>query len=204
MKRRNDLVAGPRDKAVQAIKEDRKADAMMHVSELYEDFRPIHDRYVESINSLLTFISKRLGEEAVEEAARCYVEQTATSIFSRMKAMNHEQLVGTLVNLHRKHYSDFYVEENDDRTIITISGCNVGARLLQAGIAQREGGLTSRGWDWSFNRAGVPYYCVHAHIFNELFKKLELPVEVQWGKQYDDEGNPTGETCRYIIQKTAS
>jgi hypothetical protein len=122
-------------------------------------------------------------------------------MFAKMKALNHEQLVNAFVGLHRKHYNGFYVEEYDDKTVLTIADCNVGAKLLKDGIAQKTGGRTKKARQWSFNRAGVPYYCIHAHVFNGLFKKFGLPIEVEWGKQYDDEGKPTGEPCRYIVYK---
>jgi len=201
IKKRDELLQGPREKAIEALNQNAKAQTLKYINELYEEFRPIHDRYVESINSLLTFVSQRLGEKAVAEAARYYVEQTTTDMFTRMKTLNHEQLVRAFADLHRKHYSRFYVEENSDKTVITVAECNVGARLLKDGVAQREGGLTKKAWDWSFNRTGVPYYCIHAHVFNGLFQRLGVPVVVEWGKQYDDEGKATDEPCRYIIRK---
>ncbi len=205
MKRRDDLLQGPKEKAVEALNQDEKTEALKYIHELYEEFRPLHDRYVEIVNSLLTFIGKKLGEEAVAEATQYYVGQTATSMFTRMKTLNHEQLVSALVDLHRKHYNGFYVEENDEKTVITVLECNVGARLLKDRIVtQQEGGLTKKAWHWSFNRAGVPYYCIHAHVFNNIFKRLGVPVVVEWGKQYDDKGKTTGEPCRYIIRKTVS
>ena len=205
MKRRDDLLQGPKEKAVEALNQDNKTEALKYIHELYEEFRPLHDRYVEIVNSLLTFIGKKFGEEAVVEATQYYVEQTATSMFTRMKTLNHEQLVSAFVNLHRKHYNGFYVEEDDEKTVITITECNVGARLLKDGIvAQQEGGLTKEAWHWSFNRTGVPYYCIHGYVFNNIFKRLGVPVVVEWGKQYDDKGKATGEPCRYTIRKTVS
>ena len=205
MERRDDLLQGPKEKAVEALNQDNKTEALKYIHELYEEFRPLHDRYVEIVNSLLTFIGKKLGEEAVVEATQYYVEQTATSMFTRMKTLNHEQVVSAFVNLHRKHYNGFYVEEDDEKTVITIPECNVGARLLKDGIvAQQEGGLTKKAWHWSFNRTGVPYYCIHGYVFNNIFKRLGVPVVVEWGKQYDDKGKATGEPCRYTIRKTVS
>ena len=202
MKKRDDLLQGPKEKAIEALDRNDKKQTLQYINELYEEFRPIHDRYVESINSLLTFVSQRLGEEAVADAAWHYVEQTTSAMFARMKAFDHEQLIKTLAGLHRKHYSRFYVEEDSDKTVITVAECNVGARLLKDGTAQREGGLTKKAWDWSFNCAGVPYYCIHAHVFNNLFQRLGVPIEVEWGRQYDDDGKATGEPCRYVIRKT--
>lgn len=201
MKRRDELLQGPKEKAVEAIKQGKKEEALKYLNEAYEEFRPIHDRYVDSINSLLTFAREKLGEEAVAEAAQYYVEETVTPIFNKMKTMNHEQLVSALAGLHRKHYSGFHVEEYDDKTVITLTECNVGARLLKDGVAQRTGGRTQKAYQWSFDRAGVPYYCIHAHVFNNLFKKMGIPIVVDWGKQYDDAGKPTGEPCHYTIYK---
>lgn len=47
MKRRDDLLQGPKDKAIEAIKKGNKEEAIRCAQELYEDFYPLHGRYGE-------------------------------------------------------------------------------------------------------------------------------------------------------------
>ena len=69
--------------------------------------------------------------------------------------------------------------------------------------AQKEG-ITKKAWHWSFNREKFPYYCVHAFPLTNIFKEAGVPIEIQWGKQFDDEGKPIDEPCKYVIYKQKS
>ncbi|UCB49489.1 MAG: hypothetical protein JSW56_00870 [Deltaproteobacteria bacterium] len=68
-------------------------------------------------------------------------------------------------------------------------------------MAKRQNPITKKAYPWSFNRIGFPYYCAHATFFNELWKDLGITAQLQWGRQYDDQGNKIDEPCKYIIYK---
>ncbi len=68
-------------------------------------------------------------------------------------------------------------------------------------MAKRQNAITKKAYPWSFNRIGFPYYCAHATFFNELWKDLGITAQLQWGRQYDDQGNKIDEPCKYIIYK---
>ncbi|OYT54614.1 MAG: hypothetical protein B6U77_02560 [Candidatus Hecatellales archaeon ex4484_218] len=204
MKRRDDLLVTLKDKVVEAIKAGKKDEAITLVQELYEKFKPLHDRYCDWINLLFVYIAKKLGEEAVKDATEMLVTKIYPPMFEQLKKLSYEQLVNAVVELHKAHYSKFYVVEDEEKTVIVVTGCNSGGgRILRDGLPQlpRKEGLTKKAWPWSFNKEGFPYYCVHAYFFNKLFKQLGLNIEVQWGKMYDEKGNPIDESCKYVIYK---
>lgn len=85
-------------------------------------------------------------------------------------------------------YSEFYVEEDDEKFVMAMAGCNSGDTLIRDDIAKkRQNALTKKAYPWWFNRVGIPYYRIHAAIINEIFKELGLSIKLQWGEQYDDQ-----------------
>lgn len=207
MKRRNDLLKGPKEKAIEAVKKGEREEAIRWINELYEDFHPLHDRYSEWCASLLTFIGKNLGEETVLKATQQLMSEIYTERFNQLKSLDHESLVKAFVRMHRSHYSQFHVEEYEEKTIITINGCGCGGRMMKEGKYDNTDrhpvmwGTTKKGYPWSFNKQGMPYYCIHSYVMNDIFRKVGIPIETKYGFQYDREGNPVDDPCTYTIYK---
>jgi hypothetical protein len=82
VKRRDDLVMGPKEKALAALNAGNIDETLKQIDALHKQFKPLHDRYCEWINYLLTFIAERVGEEAVEEA----MEGTFKAVYGKMFA----------------------------------------------------------------------------------------------------------------------
>jgi hypothetical protein len=101
----------------------------------------------------------------------------------------------------RAHYSEFHVEEDDAKFVVAVTACGAGGRLIKDGIAQRQGAITKNARPWSFNRIGFPYYCAHAYFLNEMFRSLDIGIEIEYGRQYDNQGSKINEPCRYIVYK---
>jgi len=112
-----------------------------------------------------------------------------------------EQRVEAICNSMRAHYSEFHVEEDDEKFVVAIMGCGAGGRLIREGIAKQQNAITKKAYPWSFNRVGFPYYCVHAYFLNELFKELGIKIKIEYGRQYDDKGKKIDEPCKYIVYK---
>ncbi|MBP1724331.1 MAG: hypothetical protein H6Q44_2036, partial [Deltaproteobacteria bacterium] len=93
MKRRDDLLKGPKEKALEAVRKGDKEGARRQIQELYEDFHPLHDRYSEWCSSLLTFIGEHLGEEAVLKATQRLMDEIYTERFNQLKNLDHPGLV---------------------------------------------------------------------------------------------------------------
>jgi hypothetical protein len=200
MRRRDNFTIGPKEKLIEAIRSGKTEEALKHVDELYEMFRGMHDGFVNTISLMHGKLAEVNGEEWLEKFTRDRLSRWR-SIFQTMKNMSPEERVKVTCDIHRPMYSDFHVEEDDEKLAVVITGCNNGGRLIRDGIAKQQNALTKKAYPWCFNKEGVPYYCIHAAIFDEIFKELGLKIEVQWGKQYDDEGKQVDEPCKYVIYK---
>jgi len=200
MRRRDNFTIGPKEKLIGAIKSGKTEEALRYADELYEMFRGMHDGFVNTISLIHGKLAEVNGEEWLEKFTRDRLSRWR-SIFGAMKTMSPEERVKMICDIHRPMYSEFHVEEDDEKFFVVITGCNNGGRLIRDGIGKQQDAVTKKAYLWCFNKVGVPYYCIHAAIFDEIFKELGLKIEVQWGKQYDDEGKQVDEPCKYVIYK---
>lgn len=200
MKRREDFNIGPKEKLIKAIKSGETEKALNYTDELYEMFRGMHDGFINTISLMHGKLAEAYGEEWLEGFTRKRMARWR-STFQLLKEMDPEKRVERICEIHRPMYSEFHVEEDEEKFVVVITGCNNGGRLIRDGIAKQQNALTLKAYPWCFNRVGIPYYCIHAAIFNEIFKELGLDIEVQWGRQYDEQGKPVDEPCKYIISK---
>lgn len=201
MRRRDEFLIGPKEKVIEAIKSGKTEEALRCVNDLYEMFRGMHDAFVNAISLMYAKIAEANGEEWIEEFTRTRIFSVWRPIFQTMKNMSPEQRVNMICDIHRPMYSKFYVEEDDEKFVVVVTNCNNGGRLIRDGIAKQQNALTKKAYTWCFNKVGVPYYCIHAAIFNEIFNELGLNVEMEWGKQYDEQGKQIDEPCKYLIYK---
>ncbi len=200
MARKDNFTIGPKEKLIAAIKSGKTEEALRYADELYEMFRGMHDGFVNTISLMHGKLAEAKGEEWLEGFTRDRLSRWR-SIFGTMKTMSPEERVDMICDIHRPMYSEFHVEEDDDKFVVVITGCNNGGRLIRDGIAKQQNALTKKAYAWCFNKIGVPYYCIHAAIFHEIFRELGLNIELQWGKQYDDQGKQINEPCKYVIYK---
>ena len=201
IKRRDDLLVGPKERAIAAIEAGDKEAAKKYVEELSTEGQPLHDRYVEWIQFLLSFIAERLGEETVEEALRGIVTEIYKDRWvSQFKEMSPEDIARMWCRINKSHYSDILVEEDEEKFIFTLSYCASGGKIQQIGKA--SGRRTKKAYPWSFNEAGVSFYCCHESVFNKMFKELGFKnMHFEYHNQFEDDGTPTGHPCRFYIYK---
>jgi len=209
MKRRDDLNKHPLDKTLEAIEAGKKDEAKAYARQIWEEGRPLHDLYGDFIASLLTFIAKKLGEEAVEEALRYSAEELWKPVIMSMKDKGVASLVDVIASFQRAHGYDFYCEEDDEKFVFISKYCPSGGRMIKEGKNDTSDrhpfnlGTTKKPYAWSFNKAGISYYCCHTCLWMDI-----LPREWGWdifksqfGRQFDDKGNPVNEPCKTIIYK---
>ncbi len=201
MKRRDDFLIGPKERLIEAIKSEETEEALRCVKDLYEMFRGMHDGFVNAISLMHAKLAEANGEEWLDGFTRARIYPAWRPIFLAMKDMAPEQRVHAICAIHRPMYSEFHVEEDDEKFVVAVTGCNNGGRLIRDGMAKQQNALTKKAYPWCFNKEGVPYYCIHASVFNEIFKELDLSIQLQWGRQYDDRGNQIDEPCKYVILK---
>ena len=202
MKSRDDFLIGPKEKAEEAIKKGNKEDALKYLNEVYEQFHRLHDSYGTTQDFFMGALAEIKGEEWLMELDRKRVYENFYEMFKPLRDKTPEDRAKAICGNMRAHYTEFHVEEDDEKFTVAATGCNAGGRLLRDGIAVRNNTVTKKAYPWSYNRTGFPYYCIHSFFFNEIFKELGLNMEIQWGKQYDDKGNKIDEPCRYVIYKS--
>jgi hypothetical protein len=201
MARRDDFLIGPKEKAVEAIKAGKTEEALAYLNEVYEQFHALHDAYTNDISLLEGTLAEMQGDKWYEAFERKKVVELLGPKYERYKGMSAEQKVAAICNSMRAHFSEFHVEEDDEKFVVAMTGCNAGGRLVRDGIAKRQGAITKKAYPWSFNRVSFPYYCAHAYFLNELFKELGIKVKIDYGRQYDDQGKKINEPCKYYVYK---
>jgi len=198
LKRRDDLLIGPKEKAIAAVKAGKKEEALAHIEELGQIFRPLHDRYGNWIEYLLDMIAERVGEDAVEEALRGIGIEVYGPWLPLFKTTTSEELTRFFAMAHKVHNSTFHIEEDDEKFTLVIPYCGSGGRIQKEGKAK----TTSKPYPWSFNQEGINYYCCHCPVHVELYKEYGCKrIEVQLDKQVDKDGKPIIASCKYIIYK---
>jgi hypothetical protein len=197
--RRDDLLMGPKERAIQAVEAGRTEDAIKYIKELHEDFKPLQDKFGEWIQSLLAFISTKIGEDAVEEALHKTFLDVYKERYEPKRKMTPEELVKVQARVLRLHYNDFYVEEDDEKFVLVMSFCGSGGRIQKLTKAD---GKTKKAYPWSFNQKGLNYFCCHCKVFELGAKVFGLDMlHVEHTPLFDENGNPTGKTCRQTIYK---
>jgi len=201
MARRDEFLIGPKEKAVEAIRAGKIQEALGYLNDVNEQFHKLHDAYSNHLSLLLGTLAETQGDKWYEAFDRKTVFEMFRAKYERWRDMSPEQRVEDICNSHRAHYSEFHVEEDGEKFVVVMTGCGAGGRLVRDGIAKRQNAITRKAYPWSFNRAGFPYYCSHGYHLNALWKELGIKAELQWGRQYDDQGNRIDEPCKYIVYK---
>jgi hypothetical protein len=200
MKRRDDLLVGPKEKAIEAIKAGKTEEALKYLEQACEQYRALHNSLVDSKNNLLARLFEAKGPEWYESFERSVWHATKDRR-APLKNMSAEEIVKSFIAPHRSHYSEFHIEEDDEKFVLKITNCNAGGRMLRDGVAAKQDALTKEPYSWSANEVGFPYYCDHIYFVNEVFKEMGIKAEIRWGRQFDDQGKPTGGCCEYIAYK---
>jgi hypothetical protein len=206
---RSDMMETAAARALAALDEGRIGDARAAIPQILAEEKPIHDLYGDMCASFLTFIAKRLGEHAVEEAWRFVAEDVWKPVLMHFKERGDvEGLARAFAAFLVSHRYDFRVLEDGEKWTFEVGFCTSGERMVVEGKVQANGGdpagphrfgATSRGYQWSLGRSGFPYYDVHSVLWMKL-----LPAEWGWDVMdiaYDRKSHGEVAITRYVIYK---
>lgn len=208
-KERPDLTATALEKCQAAIERGDKAEAQKQAQAIWDEWRPLHDMYVDMSGLFCTFIRDRLGDKAVEEAWRFIGEQIWKPVLLQMKATGStELLVQVYAQFLRAHGHRFTVIEDDEKTRFVMHYCASGGMLMRDGKNEDSKrspiniAVMKTRADWTFDRP-LSAYCVHTPLWMDI-----MPREWGWdvfestfGRQFDDAGQPVDEPCVAIIYR---
>ncbi|MFA7281189.1 MAG: hypothetical protein WC100_13970 [Sterolibacterium sp.] len=206
---RPELVVTALEKCQAAIESGDKAEAQKQAQAIWDEWRPLHDLYVDMSGLFCTFIRDKLGDKAVEEAWRFIGEQIWKPVLMQMKATGStDLLVQVYAQFLRAHGHRFTVIEDDEKTSFVMHYCASGGMLMRDGKnedskrSQVNIAVMKTKADWTFNRP-LSAYCVHTPLWMDI-----MPREWGWdvfestfGRQFDDAGNPVDEPCVAMIYR---
>ena len=193
---------------------------------LREGWRQLHDRCADYQAGLLTFVARRFGEAALEEAFRHVLEPYLRERYGpfdvrvrpyeetvfRNAYLSYEAMRGHLCGEDRR--GDIDVEEDDDKIVIAFDPCGSGGRQQRGDLvegtppraqAPYEFGVTTERHDWAWNEQGVCYYCAHCCFALERWPAEQWghPVRVVDSPLYPDEAQgPSPKKCTWTIYKS--
>ena len=140
--------------------------------------RSLQEYSINWITSLLSFVGRELGEEAVERALRTTGEEfvrprRSGAVWDSMPAGARAKVIARAMVANG---GECAVDEDDEKIVLTFR-CGSGGALIDGGRYDTEGGpyltLTERSGR-TFDREALPVYCAHCSVNNEM-----QPIE--WG-----------------------
>ena len=139
-------------------------------------WRSLQDYSINWVTSLLSFIGRELGEEAVERALRqfgeSFVRPRRGDVWDDLPA---EARAKAVARAMVANFGTCEVEEDDEKITLSFR-CGTGGRLIDEGRYDGDDAyltLTDAG-PRTFQRDALPVYCAHCSVNNEI-----QPVE--WG-----------------------
>lgn len=131
--------------------------------------KEVHDMIVLTTGEWLDYVVINLGEDHAEKLWRKMVPNLRP-IIRELNTVDPIERVFRFAETFRGHCGgpsgsgEMAVSEEADRFVITHDPCGSGGILRHKG----QFGVTRRAYQWSWGKAGVPYYCTHCCIFWEL------------------------------------
>jgi hypothetical protein len=182
------VVAGDHDGAVALI------------DEAAQRTRDLQIYSIEWITSLLSFVSRELGEPAVERALRAtsddFIHARRQGKWGDLPATVRAKVIARAMLANGGACE---VDEDDEKIILSFR-CGSGGRLIDEGRYDKDGGpyvtLRERSAR-TFNRDELPVYCAHCSVHNEM-------QAIEWGDTPTSiEFPPTkaGEPCVHHVYK---
>lgn len=162
-----------------------------------ESFRQ-HEVFRDWITSLLSYIYRHLGDDAVYEST--YEVLAQLPIFTneyRDQDLGHQAAV--LASNFRGHLTPVVVEEDDEKFTIMMSPCGSGGRSIASGSYETSKNFAKvkKPQKMTFARGDFPIYCTHCAL-QELvpIEKLGYPL---WVTEIPDKIGY--KPCKYHIYK---
>ena len=171
------------------------------VAAMERDWLRNKDYSINWITSLLSFIGRRLGEQAVEEALRDFDNRYLRERRAGYGAATPEQRLEGLVRAMKANGADVELSEDGDKFIASFR-CGSGGKLMEDGAyeAPRDYLTLTGPTPVTFGRKTLPVYCAHCSVNNEIepIETTGVPVTIEFPPE-----NP-GERCIHHVYKDSA
>jgi hypothetical protein len=198
------MTVAPWERAKQAIADGRPDDALALIDDAAQRTRGLQIYSIEWITSLLSFVGRELGEDAVERALRVSSDDFIRARREPEGAPPWDELPASvrakaIARAMVANGGACEVAEDEEKIVLSFR-CGSGGRLIDEARYEHDGGpyltLHERG-PRTFEREALPVYCAHCSVNNEI-----QPVE--WGGAPTSIEHPperAGEPCVHHVYK---
>ena len=158
------------DLIVAAIDANNGEKAKELAKRMYKEFNLLHDGSMFWISGLQSYIYKKLGTDALEEAERDAHTMEAKTVFQPPEKTDLRSKVEHLAGVLRGHLQPIAIEEDDAKICLTMQPCGSGERIIQKGGYAPEVGLAriENSHPITWGRKDFPIYCVHCPILERM------------------------------------
>ena len=195
-----ELGKSPSTRAIEMAQSGDPQLAVAAVKMMETMFTAIHDMYGDWVASLLSYIYRKEGVEAAEEAmtplVRAYMDP---SLENYDKLSYRDKVVNGIQGLAFAHNATVIAEEDDEKVTYHMEFCKAGQRQVANGLYDGDCAQCSRvescSCTWSIGN--FPIYCIHAPIQDKIsIDKIGHPNSV-----YSPCKDMGREACRVSIYK---
>ena len=156
------------------------------------------DYSINWIASLLSFIGRRLGEDAVEEALRDFGDRFLRDRRAGQATVEARKRMEGLVRAMKANGADVVLTEEEDRYVVSFR-CGSGGMLIDSGAyaAPRNYLMLREAGPRTFGRGELPVYCAHCSVNNEMegIEQTGVPVTIEFPPERP------GEKCVHHVYK---
>jgi hypothetical protein len=194
------------------IREDKKEEALEFLNYVQHEGKWLHDLYVDWAWADMDYVSKKYGEEEVEQMmryARQILMKTAYRGQGEVSVLDNVRLFAEGMRSHRSgpgESGNIKIWEEPDRYVMEFDPCGSAGRGRRTGeldgIPPRNQepfnlGCTKKKYPWAWNKLNVPYYCGHCALWHEqmMIELKGIPAKVC---EYNDDPNAP---CRWYFYK---
>src|SRR5271156_4965115 len=150
------------DRLVETIDRGDREGAKKLARRMYNEFLSMHDLYRNWTAAPLSFVGRRFGDKALEEAMDEGVKAWWGPSLDKMPQDVRARVKMFAAGL-RGHLQPLHIEEDDEKVVIQMQPCGSGGRLVLEGKDQGPDALlTVKGKQFlTYGRDSFPVYCAH-------------------------------------------
>lgn len=158
------------DLVLEAIDSGDKAKAKELALRMQREFEHLHDGYGFWVTGLQSYIYRRLGADALEEAEREAHTAEAKVVFTPPEKTDLRSRVEHLASGLRGHMQPITIVETDRTVSLSMKPCGSGERLIQKGAYSPEIGFAriEEPHRITWGMKDFPIYCVHCPVMEAL------------------------------------
>jgi hypothetical protein len=156
------------DLVMKAIDAGEKEKAKELANRMYKEFNFLHDGYFFWVTGLQTYIYKKYGIDAVEEAEREAHRIEGEIVFRPPEKTDIRSLVEHLASGLRGHLQPISIKEDDEKITLSMQPCGSGERLIQMGGYEAGLARVKEPHRITWGMKDFPLYCVHCPVMEMM------------------------------------